>query len=149
MRKNKILFIYFIICIDKQYYTTYNIVTEKQHASNQILKGAIIIIFQLGSALLDACVLAILKKEDVYGYILTQNIKRVVDVSESTLYPVLRRLQKDDYLTTYDQPFNGRNRRYYKISDSGKCKLDEYIHEWENYKQSVDKILLEGDIINE
>ena len=68
--------------------------------------------FQLGSVLLDACVLAVVMKEDTYGYKLTQEVKQIMDVSESTLYPVLRRLQKDGYLTTYDQPFQGRNRRY-------------------------------------
>ena len=73
-------------------------------------------IFQIGSALLDACVLSVLEREDMYGYILTQNVKEVVDISESTLYPVLRRLQKEAYLVTYDQPFAGRNRRYYQIT---------------------------------
>ena len=68
-------------------------------------------VFQLGSALLDACVLATLNKGDTYGYVLTQNIKSIVDISESTLYPVLRRLQKDGCLVTYDQAFQGRNRR--------------------------------------
>lgn len=63
--------------------------------------------FQLGSVLLDACVLAVVMKEDTYGYKLTQEVKQIMDVSESTLYPVLRRLQKDGYLTTYDQPFRG------------------------------------------
>lgn len=101
-------------------------------------------VFQLGSALLDACVLATLELEDAYGYVLTQNIKDVVEVSESTLYPVLRRLQKSDYLTTYDQPFNGRNRRYYKITQMGREQLTFYKTEWESYKQNLDKILLEG-----
>lgn len=106
-------------------------------------------IFQLGSALLDACVLATLEKEDAYGYVLTQNIKSVVEVSESTLYPVLRRLQKTNLLTTYDQPFNGRNRRYYQITSVGRAQLLDYKTEWENYKQNLDKILLEGVGTNE
>ena len=55
-------------------------------------------VFQLGSSLLDACVLATLHKEDTYGYRLTQEVKRVMDISESTLYPVLRRLMKKGYL---------------------------------------------------
>ncbi|MDZ7548942.1 PadR family transcriptional regulator, partial [Clostridium perfringens] len=59
--------------------------------------------FQLGAALLDACVLAVLSREDTYGYILTQNVRQIMSISESTLYPVLRRLQKDECLTTYDQ----------------------------------------------
>ena len=56
-------------------------------------------VFQLGSALLDACVLAVLDSQDAYGYVLTQSVKQVMDISESTLYPVLRRLQKDGLLS--------------------------------------------------
>ncbi|MGL5752096.1 MAG: PadR family transcriptional regulator [Paraclostridium sp.] len=65
--------------------------------------------FQLGSSLIDAYVLAILNKEDTYGYILTQQVKEVVDISESTLYPVRKRLKKSECLTTYDKAFQGRN----------------------------------------
>ena len=101
-------------------------------------------VFQLGSALLDACVLAVLSKEDTYGYVLTQTIQEIMDVSESSLYPVLRRLQKDNCLSTYDQPYQGRNRRYYSITEEGKAKLGEYINEWLSYKQKVDQILLRG-----
>ena len=71
---------------------------------------------QLGSVLLDACVLAVVMREDTYGYKLTQEVKQIMDVSESTLYPVLRRLQKDGYLRTYDKTFQGRNRRYYTVT---------------------------------
>lgn len=104
--------------------------------------------FQLGSSLLDACVLAVLTREDAYGYILTQQVKEVMNISESTLYPVLRRLQKDGYLITYDQAFQGRNRRYYQITTSGRAKYKEYICEWDEYKLRVDKILL-GGIVSE
>ncbi len=100
--------------------------------------------FQLGSALLDACVLAVLDSEDAYGYVLTQSIKQVVEISESTLYPVLRRLQKDEMLTTYDQPYSGRLRRYYAITGLGRRKLNEYRTEWSAYKDGVDKILFGG-----
>ena len=101
-------------------------------------------IFQVGAALLDACILAVLSHEDAYGYVLTQNVKEILNVSESTLYPVLRRLQKEEYLATYDMQFGGRNRRYYKITDLGKEKLGEYIREWGDYKEKVDKILSGG-----
>lgn len=100
--------------------------------------------FQLGSSLLDACVLAILTKEDTYGYVLTQQVKEVVDISESTLYPVLRRLQKSEYLTTYDKSFQGRNRRYYQITESGKNQYSNYLDMWQEYKENLDKILLGG-----
>jgi len=105
------------------------------------------VIFQVSAALLDACVLAILSREDAYGYVLTQNAKEVLNVSESTLYPVLRRLQKEGNLTVYDKPFDGRNRRYYQITDSGKEKLNEYRTQWSEYKEKVDKILLGGHAI--
>jgi PadR family transcriptional regulator PadR len=101
--------------------------------------------FQLGSGLLDACVLSVLEKGDTYGYILTQNVKEVVDISESTLYPVLRRLQKEEYLVTYDQPYNGRNRRYYRITGKGIGSLNLYRKEWEDYKVKINKILMGGN----
>lgn len=97
--------------------------------------------FQLAAPLLDACVLAIVDEEDAYGYTLTARVKEIVDISESTLYPVLRRLQKEGYLTTYDQPYQGRNRRYYKITDSGKNQLAFYKAEWEIYKRNIDSLL--------
>ena len=68
-----------------------------------------------------------------------------MSISESTLYPVLRRLQKDGYLTTYDKPFDGRNRRYYTITDNGRLQLEYYRKEWMEYKNKVEKILLGGN----
>ncbi|SFC75935.1 PadR family transcriptional regulator [Clostridium uliginosum] len=100
--------------------------------------------FQLGATLLDACVLAVLSRGDTYGYVLTQQVRSIINISESTLYPVLRRLQKDECLTTYDQAFQGRNRRYYKITNQGKTMLSQYINEWDEYKGNVDKVLLGG-----
>ena len=101
--------------------------------------------FQIGTMLLDSCVLAVLSREDTYGYILTQNIKEIMDISESTLYPVLRRLQSDGCLTAYDQPFQGRNRRYYQITAPGKEKLGGYLLDWRDFKCRVDQILSGGD----
>ncbi|WP_042145451.1 PadR family transcriptional regulator [Paucisalibacillus sp. EB02] len=100
--------------------------------------------FQLGSSLLDACVLAILAKEDAYGYSLTQQVREIMDISDSTLYPVLRRLQKKNFLTTYDQPFQGRNRRYYRITASGIEKYEELLQDWVEYKKKIDSVLVGG-----
>jgi PadR family transcriptional regulator PadR len=100
--------------------------------------------FQLGSALLDGCVLAVLARKDAYGYSLTQEIKRVVPVSESTLYPVLRRLQKEEMVSTYDQPHNGRNRRYYRISDKGREHLGSIQTSWKDFKSGVGSLLETG-----
>ena len=99
---------------------------------------------QISINLLDACVLAALEKEDMYGYSLTQKIKSAIDISESTLYPVLRRLQKEHFLETYDTEVLGRNRRYYRITHEGKIRLSEYVNEWENYVNGVN-CLLKGE----
>ena len=78
-------------------------------------------VFNTGAALLDAIVLAVVSKESggTYGYKITQDVRVAIDISESTLYPVLRRLQKDGCLEVYDMEFGGRNRRYYKITEAG------------------------------
>lgn len=101
----------------------------------------------ISSNALDLCVLALLKEEDAYGYIVTQALKKELEVSESTLYPVLRRLEKNDLLSTYDKPFQGRNRRYYKITKKGEEKLSEMTKLWNDYKKHMDNIL--GGKINE
>lgn len=100
--------------------------------------------FTIGSTLLDACVLSILKKGDTYGYVLTQNVRTVMDISESTLYPVLRRLQKSGFLITYDQAYQGRNRRYYHITESGIKQYECYKKEWLLYQKKVNHIILGG-----
>ncbi len=100
--------------------------------------------FPISSSLLDACVLSVLARQDAYGYILTQSIRSVVDLSESTLYPVLRRLQKEGCLSTYDQPYQGRNRRYYTITPLGRERYEQALEDWVRYKRDIDKILLEG-----
>lgn len=97
--------------------------------------------YQLTAPLLDACVLGIVDKEDAYGYTLTQKAQEVVDISESTLYPVLRRLQKAGLLSTYDVPFQGRNRRYYAITDEGRGALSFYRTEWLTYRNNIDGLL--------
>ena len=102
--------------------------------------------FTAGSALLDAVVLSVVSLEGTYGYKITQDVRQVMDVSESTLYPVLRRLQKDGLLETYDMEFQGRNRRYYKITSNGMILLDKYRNEWLSYKKNVDKILLGQEV---
>lgn len=97
--------------------------------------------FNTGPALLDAIVLSIVSQEETYGYKITQEVLSIMSISESTLYPVLRRLQKDDCLETYDVEFAGRNRRYYKITSNGMIRLDEYRRGWLAYKRRVDGVL--------
>ena len=99
--------------------------------------------FPFGAPLLDACVLAVLEKEDAYGYSLTQRMKEVVELSESTLYPVLRRLQQSGCLTVYDKPFQGRNRRYYAITPAGRALLAGSRKEWARYRGQIEELLLD------
>lgn len=100
--------------------------------------------FNTGAALLDALVLSAVAQEDTYGYKITQDVREVVEVSESTLYPVLRRLQKDGCLAAYDQAYAGRNRRYYTITPVGEAKLAEYKTEWEEYRRRIENLLFGG-----
>ena len=99
--------------------------------------------FAMGPQLLDGCVLAVLSRGDAYGYALTQQVKERLDISESTLYPVLRRLQKEQLLTVYDRPWQGRNRRYYAITPPGQGYLKQLRLEWGRFRDGVDCILKE------
>lgn len=100
-------------------------------------------VFNTGAALLDAIVLAAVskEKEGTYGYKITQDVRGVLEISESTLYPVLRRLQKDDCLEVYDMAFAGRNRRYYKLTEKGAAQLSLYRAEWEIYSSKITGVL--------
>lgn len=100
-------------------------------------------VFNTGAALLDAIVLAVVSrtKEGTYGYKITQEVRQAINISESTLYPVLRRLQKDDCLEVYDMEFRGRNRRYYKITEKGTAQLNLYQSEWKKYSERITGVL--------
>ncbi len=102
-------------------------------------------VFNTGAALLDAIVLAAVSKEPegIYGYKITQEARGVLELSESTLYPVLRRLQKDECLETYDMEFGGKNRRYYKITEKGRKQLMLYCQEWINYSGKISRLFEE------
>ena len=103
-------------------------------------------VFNTGAALLDAVVLAVVSREPggTYGYKITQDVRRASDISESTLYPVLRRLQKEDCLEVYDMAIDGRNRRYYRITESGRAQLNLYRGEWSVYSGRISEILMEA-----
>ena len=105
-------------------------------------------VFNTGAALLDAIVLAVVckEKEGTYGYKITQDVRQAIEVSESTLYPVLRRLQKDDCLEVYDMEYGGRNRRYYKITDKGTAQLKLYQSEWVNYSSKITMLFSGGEL---
>ena len=105
--------------------------------------------FSIGAALLDAIVLAVVSREaeGPYGYKITQDIRQAIEMSESTLYPVLRRLQKNDCLEVYDREVAGRNRRYYRVTDIGKTKLSQYKDEWKRYSEKIDTVFRGGTMV--
>lgn len=107
-------------------------------------------VFNTGAALLDAIVLAVVSREPegTYGYKITQEVRQVIELSESTLYPVLRRLQKDECLKVYDQECAGRNRRYYKITERGSAQLSLYENEWKRYSEKITS-MFKGGTVNE
>ena len=98
--------------------------------------------FTTGAALLDAVVLAVVSREEegTYGYKITQDVRQVIELSESTLYPVLRRLLKEECLEVYDMECAGRNRRYYKVTEKGRLQLNLYESEWHRYSAKINKI---------
>ena len=85
---------------------------------------------QLKRGLLEVCVLAAIKNQDSYGYQITKDIKPYVEISESTLYPILRRLEAASCLTVQSAEHNGRLRKYYHITDQGRTRLEEFREEW-------------------
>jgi PadR family transcriptional regulator PadR len=86
---------------------------------------------QLKRGVLDACVLAALLTADSYGYQIIKDLSPYMTISESTLYPILRRLETGGFLTTYTQAHNSRLRKYYSITPRGIQKIQEFLREWE------------------
>ena len=85
---------------------------------------------QLKRGLLDICVLSSIKNEDSYGYQIIKNIKPFLEISESTLYPILRRLETAGLLTVRSVEHNGRLRKYYHITESGLKRIVDFKDEW-------------------
>jgi PadR family transcriptional regulator PadR len=95
---------------------------------------------QLKKGLLDICVLAALQRGDSYGYQIIKDISPVIEISESTLYPILKRLEKRDCLTMYSGEYEGRLRRYYKLTSEGGMKIKEFMDEWSAVIDVIDFI---------
>lgn len=86
---------------------------------------------QLKKGLLEFCVLAALYRSDSYGYQIIKDVSTCIEISESTLYPILKRLETDSYLNTYSVEHNSRLRKYYQITDKGKEHMNEFLNEWQ------------------
>ena len=85
---------------------------------------------QLKRGLLEVCVLAAIKDGESYGYKIIKDISPYVEISESTLYPILRRLEGAEMLTVYSAEHNGRLRKYYRITPLGLNRIEEFKDEW-------------------
>ena len=96
---------------------------------------------QVKKGVLEIFVLAILMKEDSYGYKIVSDLSSYIEMSESTLYPILRRLEKQEELKTYNELYQGRNRKYYQITTKGKKHIAEFMHEWEDIRKIYDILL--------
>lgn len=95
---------------------------------------------QLRKGLLEFCVLAALKKEDSYGYKLIEDISQYIDISESTLYPILRRLEAAEKVKSYNTEYNNRIRKYFSLTKSGICSLEEFARDREELLKILDFI---------
>ncbi len=97
---------------------------------------------QFRKGVLEICVLALISKKDMYGYEIVQNISKVINVNEGTIYPILRRLTKDEYFESYIlESTEGPARKYYKITPIGKDYLNKMINEWKDFVNAVSVIL--------
>ena len=90
---------------------------------------------QLKRGMLEACVLAALWQADSYGYQIVKDVSRAIALSESTLYPILKRLESANFVTVYSVEHNGRLRKYYHITEDGRNKLRLFQEEWQEVMQ--------------
>lgn len=100
---------------------------------------------QIKRGLLDVCVLASIKNADSYGYQIIKDIKPYLEISESTLYPILRRLESNGMLTVRSEEFNGRLRKYYHITEPGRQRLRDFAEEWEEIHAVYRYVMREED----
>ena len=83
--------------------------------------------FPVSALLIEYLILTIVESQDSYGYEISQTIKLAADIKESTLYPILKKLEKAGFLTTYSQEYQGRKRKYYSITPEGKVQMTAYL----------------------
>ena len=103
--------------------------------------------FPVSALLIEYLILTIVSTQDSYGYEISQTIKLAADIKESTLYPILKKLEKSGFLTTYLQEYQGRKRKYYSITPAGKAQMEKLNTEWRIYKDTIDGII-EGRLRN-
>ena len=118
------------IPLDAQYYVMYDIMR----------KGGDPVDAQLKRGILDACVLTVLRRGESYGYRLVRDVGELIDVSESTLYPILKRLESGGQVTVRSAEHNGRLRKYYQITPAGEDRVRAFLDEWRELARVLQKI---------
>lgn len=102
---------------------------------------------QFKKGVLNLCVLALLEKQDMYGYELVQAISQKIEISEGSVYPLLRRLTTEGFFTTYlKESSEGPPRKYYQITNLGKENLKALRAEWQHFTEGVNELILEEEI---
>lgn len=133
---SSLLFYFYQLIFSNQYYIIYStkLSLVVKRLNIQFKKGV-----------LELCVLVLLNKKDCYGYELVQKISDQIDISEGTVYPLLRRLNKEGYFTTYlKESTEGPPRKYYRLTDEGKAYLNELLNEWDAFTKGVNELIKEG-----
>ncbi len=100
---------------------------------------------QLKKGFVEVCVLASINNEPSYGYKIINDLSSILELSESTLYPILRRLETNKQLTTFTRDYNGRLRKYYQITYEGKKRINEFKSEWQEMEGLYHFILEKGN----
>ena len=99
---------------------------------------------QLKKGLLEVCVLSAIQKEESYGYKIISDLAPYIEISESTLYPILRRLESNGAVTTRTEEYNGRLRKYYHITPQGIKRIEDFKTEWEEIVSIYNFVVKEG-----
>ena len=100
---------------------------------------------QRKKGMLDVCVLAVLKEGPSYGYMIMKSIGSSIGISESTLYPILKRLEQNGSLKTYRKEYNGRMRKYYQLTSSGQKRIDDFLEEWKELERMYEFVKRENE----
>lgn len=100
--------------------------------------------YPVSALLIECIILSVLESGDSYGYAISQTVKLAATIKESTLYPILKKMETNKYVETYTKEFQGRKRKYYAITATGKKQLAYLKKEWAIYKNTLDGIIEGG-----
>lgn len=100
---------------------------------------------QFNKGVIEMCVLALVSQRDYYGYELVETISKKIEISEGTIYPILRRLTQEKFFETYlEESSEGPPRKYYKMTSLGRKETEKLLLEWKKFSEDVDAIIKGG-----